>query len=209
MKQQILSRKSSLASLDFQNLNEIDVSHLVWPWFGFFSMSEENEVRYSFNPKELNNWKARITERLVECYIEEVVIPTLGERGLGYCILHSITLVAQFSSKVMEKIKRSEIPLTRFYIIDYIFDETVTFMECVLNNHELALKLGKALQTSPLATLIRIDEDLFRESWGFFKQNEYYSFIDCISFQATKRHGIDSTFTFDEHFRNVGIKTVP
>lgn len=63
----------------------------------------------------------------------------------------------------MEKIKRGEIPLTRFYITDYIFDETITFIKCVLNNHELALKLGEALQTSPLTTIIWVDEELFRE----------------------------------------------
>lgn len=34
-------------------------------------------MRYSFNAKELNNWKGVITERLVESYIEDVVIPSV------------------------------------------------------------------------------------------------------------------------------------
>jgi hypothetical protein len=34
-------------------------------------------LRYSFNAKELNNWKGVITERLVECYIEDIIIPSL------------------------------------------------------------------------------------------------------------------------------------
>ncbi len=113
------------------------------------------------------------------------------------------------ASEVMESIKRSEIPLTRFYVTDYIFDETVTFIECVLGNHEFAVKIGEALQTSPLTTIIQVDEDLFTESWGFFRQNEGYSFTDCTSFQVIKRHGIDSAFTFDEHFKKIGIKTIP
>jgi len=111
--------------------------------------------------------------------------------------------------EVMEKIKRSEIPLTRFYTTDYIFDETITFIECVLNNHELALKLGEALQTSPLTTIIWVDEELFRESWEFFKQGGGYSFTDCTSFQAMRKNGIDSAFTFDEHFRKAGLETIP
>jgi len=38
-------------------------------------------IKYSFNRKEMNNWKARITERLVECYIKENIIPSLKEKG--------------------------------------------------------------------------------------------------------------------------------
>jgi len=34
-------------------------------------------LRFSLNPKELNEWKARITERLVECYVEQNLIPRL------------------------------------------------------------------------------------------------------------------------------------
>lgn len=36
-------------------------------------------MKYSLSPNELNNWKARITERLVLCYIEEYSIPSLRE----------------------------------------------------------------------------------------------------------------------------------
>lgn len=111
--------------------------------------------------------------------------------------------------EVMEKIKGGEIRQPRFYITDYIFDETVTFTECVLNDHELALSLGEALQASPLTTMIHVDKELFRESWEFFRKNEGYSFTDCTSFETIRRLGIDSAFTFDEHFRKVGIKTIP
>jgi len=111
--------------------------------------------------------------------------------------------------EVMEKIRRGEIPQPRFCIADCIYDETVTLIECVLGNHELALRLGEALQASPLTTIIQVDRGLFRESWEFFKQNEGYSFTDCTSFQAMKRHGIDCAFTFDGHFRKVGVNTIP
>ena len=73
--------------------------------------------------------------------------------------------------KAMEKIKKGEIPLTRFYITDYIFDETITFIECVLNRHELALNIGEALQTSPFTIMIRTNEDLFKEAWSFFRED--------------------------------------
>jgi len=111
--------------------------------------------------------------------------------------------------EAMEKIRKGEIPLTRFYITDYIFDETVTFIECVLNRHELALNIGEALQTSPFTVIIRIDEDLFREAWNFFKENKGYSFTDCTSFHAMKKHGVTHAFTFDKHFQNAGFQTIP
>lgn len=38
-------------------------------------------MKYSFHSNELNNWKARITERLVECYINDVVVENLRKEG--------------------------------------------------------------------------------------------------------------------------------
>ena len=113
------------------------------------------------------------------------------------------------ASEAMEKIRKGEIPLTRFYTTDYIFDETITLIECVLNRHELALNVGEALQTSPFTITIRINEDLFREAWSFFKENKGYSFTDCTSFNAMKKHGVTHAFTFDKHFQNAGFQTIP
>lgn len=38
-------------------------------------------MKYSFHPHELNNWKRRITERLVQCYIHEVLELKLKKEG--------------------------------------------------------------------------------------------------------------------------------
>lgn len=111
--------------------------------------------------------------------------------------------------KIMEEIRKGEIPLTRFYLTDYIFDETVTFIECTLNNHELSLKVGEALQTSPFTTIIEINKELFNEAWNFFKRNKGYSFTDCTSFIAMNKTGIKNAFTFDKHFKKAGFQTIP
>ena len=111
--------------------------------------------------------------------------------------------------EVMEKIRKGEIHLTRFYLTDYIFDETITFIECVLNNHELSLKVGEALQTSPFTTIIQIDQELKEEAWNFFKRNKGYSFTDCTSFIAMNKNGINNAFTFDKHFKKAGFQTIP
>ena len=111
--------------------------------------------------------------------------------------------------EVMEKIGEGEIPLTRFYSTDFVFDETVTFIECVLGDHGLAVKVGEALQTSPFTITVRIDQDLFIKAWDFFRDNKGYSFTDCTSFNVMERYGVTHAFTFDRHFRHAGFKTIP
>lgn len=113
------------------------------------------------------------------------------------------------ASETMEKIKRGEIPLTRFYTTDYVLDEMLTFIECVLERHELAVEVGEALQTSPFTTIIRIDEDIFTEAWNMFKKSRGYSFTDCTSFIVMKKYGITYAFTFDKYFRGVGFQSIP
>jgi len=113
------------------------------------------------------------------------------------------------ASEVFKRMEKGEIPLTRFFTTDYIFDETVTFIECVLNRHELALNVGEALLTSPFTTLLRIDEELHREAWNHFKGKRGYSFTDCTSFAVMKKLGIAHAFTFDKHFENAGFQTLP
>lgn len=111
--------------------------------------------------------------------------------------------------KIMQKLERGEVPLTRFYVTDYVFDETVTFIECVLNEHELAVSVGEALQISPFTILVRVDDSSFDESWSFFRENKQYSFTDCTSFNIMRRLGITHAFTFDKHFKSVGFQIIP
>ncbi|MEM2894218.1 MAG: PIN domain-containing protein [Candidatus Bathyarchaeia archaeon] len=113
------------------------------------------------------------------------------------------------ASETMERLRRGEIPLTRFYTTDYILDETLTFIECVLGIHELAVEVGEALQTSPFTTIIRIDEEIFSEAWSMFKRSRGYSFTDCTSFTVIKKYGITHAFTFDKNFRDAGFQIIP
>ena len=49
-------------------------------------------TRFSLSPKELNGWKASLTERLVECYIEQRLIPRLkSQEGLEIVIFSTFT----------------------------------------------------------------------------------------------------------------------
>lgn len=35
------------------------------------------------------------------------------------------------------------------------------------------------------------------------------SLVDCASFETMRRLGIETVFTFDEHFRDQGFKVIP
>ncbi|MEM2962778.1 MAG: PIN domain-containing protein [Candidatus Bathyarchaeia archaeon] len=111
--------------------------------------------------------------------------------------------------EAMERMRRGETPITRLYTTDYVIDETLTFIECVLKVHELAVEVGEALQTSPFTTIIKVDEETFTEAWHIFRKSRGYSFTDCTSFAAMKKYGITHAFTFDKHFRDAGFQPIP
>ena len=111
--------------------------------------------------------------------------------------------------EIMRKIESGEVPLTRFYITDYIFDETITFMECVLKSHRLALDVGEALLSSPFTTMLRIDEKCFKDAWSRFAEIKRVSFTDCSSFAVMEKYGVTHAFTFDRHFKEAGFKSLP
>lgn len=113
------------------------------------------------------------------------------------------------ASRVMGEIAGGRIPFTRFYASDYVFDEAVTFIECVLGDHGLAVDVGEALLSSPFSTILRVDGDIFEDAWSRFRASRGLSFTDCSSFTLMEDIGISHAFTFDSHFRKAGFQTLP
>jgi predicted nucleic acid-binding protein len=110
---------------------------------------------------------------------------------------------------VMNEFLSGKIPVTKFFVSDYVFDETVTVIECVLRKHDLALEVGEALRASPRTMILRVDEPIFEASWKLFRNTSDASFTDCTSFVLIKSLGIQAAFTFDGHFKKAGIRTIP
>ena len=110
------------------------------------------------------------------------------------------------ASRVMRDISTGKIPLTRFYVSDYIFDEAMTFIECVLRDHKLAQGVGEALLSSPFTIMLRVDDEVFKVSWDRFKTSRGRSFTDCSSFVLMERNGVNHAFSFDEHFTEEGFQ---
>jgi len=59
--------------------------------------------------------------------------------------------------------------------------------------------------------MIFIKENIFFESWDFFKKfsDKSYSFTDCTSFIILKKLGIKNVLAFDKHFRQAGFNVLP
>jgi len=113
------------------------------------------------------------------------------------------------AARLMDSIRGGRMSPLRLYITDYVFDEAVTFIECVLHRHDLAVAVGEALLSSPFTTMIRIDGRLFDEAWSGFRNGGGLSLTDCASFAAMRGDGIEDAFAFDAHFRNAGFRMLP
>ena len=110
---------------------------------------------------------------------------------------------------IMRSLTEGGIPITRLYVSEYVFDEAVTFIECVLRAHALAVDVGEAILSSPFTTMLRVEDDVFEEAWERFRAGEGLSFTDCSSFALMDRYGINHAFTFDRHFTEAGFQVLP
>jgi len=56
--------------------------------------------------------------------------------------------------------------------------------------------------------LIRINQELFDESWSLYKQrfDKEWGFTDCTSFTIMSKYGITTAFTNDHHFEQAGFQ---
>ena len=93
-------------------------------------------MRYSFNAKAFNNWKGVITERLVEFYIEDIVIPSLKEEW-DYAIFTVIPPFLCTDSKRLMKIFGPSAGL--FFLSNGLFPTS----ELLLKMEKLAELIGQ------------------------------------------------------------------
>lgn len=91
-----------------------------------------------------------------------------------------------------------------------VFDEVVTFFS-VGGQHEKAVRLGRALLSTPYIRVHHVDEALFAEAFEYLarRRDKRFSFTDCISFVLMQRLGIDDALTFDAHFEQAGFRRLP
>ncbi len=95
-------------------------------------------------------------------------------------------------------------------VTDYTVAETVTLV-MGRAGHAQAVICGEWLLHSPRVHLIRIDVEMWNETWRLFKMydDKEFSFVDCASFAAMRHEHIVDAFTFDHHFEQMGFRLWP
>lgn len=89
------------------------------------------------------------------------------------------------------------------YVSDYIFDEFVTFLMAKSLYLNKIREVGDALLAEESIKFLRISEDLFLQSWEFFKKHNNLSFTDCTTVILAKEFGIKNIASFDSDFDRI------
>src|SRR5215211_2344470 len=97
---------------------------------------------------------------------------------------------------------------------DVLFTNNYVLVECfALIQSRLGLEFVRALQTNivPFLQIDWIGEPQHMSSVNnvFTANRRQLSLVDCSSFETMRRLGIETVFTFDEHFHEQGFKVVP
>lgn len=112
----------------------------------------------------------------------------------------------QYHSKAITKsleIKKQKIELITS---EYIFDESITLIRHRIS-HKSAIIFGDSLLNSNIICIADVTEEVRFKAWEMFKEYEdkEFSFTDCTSFVLMKNLRLQKAFTFDEHFKQMGI----
>jgi predicted nucleic acid-binding protein len=111
----------------------------------------------------------------------------------------------------MRKIQTGEAGVRRLCTSDYVIDEVVTTIFARTGSFELTKAYGQAIIDSKAIDRLTVDEETFAESWEFLKKmgSIGLSFTDATSAVLVKKEEIQAIFTFDEHFKKLGLITAP
>ena len=101
------------------------------------------------------------------------------------------------------EIKRRKIELVTS---EYIIDESISLIRHKIS-HQAAVIFGESLLFSNIVMILDISHEDRLKAWELFKKYEdkSFSFTDCTSFVLMKNSGVRKAFTFDEHFKQVGM----
>lgn len=95
-------------------------------------------------------------------------------------------------------------------LTEWIFIETMNLTKARLGP-EHAINFGRQLKASKaFYPLIMIDEDK-QTTWDIFERynDKQWSYIDCSLLAVAQRLNIRRVFTFDRHFKQMGLDVFP
>ena len=91
---------------------------------------------------------------------------------------------------------------------DYVLVETLALIQ-----HRISLMAVKVFHEDifPLLTIQWIDKSIYQAGIAsvLVAARKDLSLVDCVSFEVMRRLGIQTTFTFDKHFKEQGFVCLP
>ena len=94
----------------------------------------------------------------------------------------------------------------RCYISDYIFDELMTLMMARSIHNKKITDIGDALLGDATIELLKVDKEVFLQSWGLFKISSNLSFTDCTTIILAKDFNVKNIASFDSDFDRFNMK---
>lgn len=91
---------------------------------------------------------------------------------------------------------------------NYIMVETLALVQSRLGVKAVALFVDDIL---PVVHIEWVDEDIHKTAIAALRaaSRRGLSFVDCVSFEIMRKHGLKTAFTLDAHFREQGFKCMP
>jgi len=94
----------------------------------------------------------------------------------------------------------------RLYLSDFILFETITYLNCSVKRHDLAVRFIKKMQKPTLKMLV-VDETVKTKALNLFEKysDKDLSMTDCTSFVLMNQLDISNYAGFDDHFLQMGF----
>lgn len=91
---------------------------------------------------------------------------------------------------------------------NYILVETFAIVQHRLGMKAIAIFVDDIL---PVVNIQWVDEVSHKTGVAALlaASRKALSFVDCVSFETMRHHGLKTAFTFDSHFREQGFKCIP
>jgi uncharacterized protein len=98
----------------------------------------------------------------------------------------------------------------RWVTTNWVIWETVTWLRRRVH-HAAAVRFGERVWASKSLDVIPITSDHESRAWRIFQRyrDKNFGFVDCTSFAVMEAGAIDTAFSFDAHFRQLGFRVLP
>ena len=96
----------------------------------------------------------------------------------------------------------------RCCISDYIFDELMNLMMARSIHNKKIMDIGDALLGDETIELLKVDKEVFMQSWGLFKISSNLSFTDCTTIILAKDFNVKNIASFDSDFDRFNMKRI-